>query len=155
MRDGGRTMKIYLDVCCLNRPFDDQAQDRIRLESEAVLSILSRCQLGEWELVKSDALDLEMAKSPHSEKQEKVRALYSLGKRRLRITDQVKERALKWQAAGLKVFDSLHLALAEEYRQDVLLTTDDAFLATAVRVGADVVVANPVFWLMEVMRHDD
>ena len=28
---------IYLDVCCLNRPFDDQTQERIRLESEAVL----------------------------------------------------------------------------------------------------------------------
>jgi len=25
-------MKIYLDVCCLNRPFDDQVQDRVRLE---------------------------------------------------------------------------------------------------------------------------
>jgi predicted nucleic acid-binding protein len=24
-------MKIYFDVCCLNRPFDDQSQDRIRL----------------------------------------------------------------------------------------------------------------------------
>jgi hypothetical protein len=26
-------MKIYLDVCCLNRPFDDQMQDRVRLAS--------------------------------------------------------------------------------------------------------------------------
>jgi len=26
-------MKVYLDACCLNRPFDDQSQDRIRLES--------------------------------------------------------------------------------------------------------------------------
>jgi hypothetical protein len=24
---------IYLDVCCLNRPFDDQTQQRIRLEA--------------------------------------------------------------------------------------------------------------------------
>lgn len=33
-------MRIYLDVCCLNRPFDDQTQDRIHLEAEAVLTIL-------------------------------------------------------------------------------------------------------------------
>lgn len=26
---------IYLDVCCLNRPFDDQTQERIFLEAEA------------------------------------------------------------------------------------------------------------------------
>jgi len=37
-------MLVYLDVCCLNRPFDDQSQDRIHLESEAVLLILERCQ---------------------------------------------------------------------------------------------------------------
>lgn len=33
-------MKIYLNVCCLNRPFDDQTQTRIHLEAEAVLSII-------------------------------------------------------------------------------------------------------------------
>jgi len=27
-------MKVYLDVCCLNKPFDDQTHDRIRLERE-------------------------------------------------------------------------------------------------------------------------
>jgi hypothetical protein len=41
--------KIYLDTCCLNRPFDDQTQERIRLESEAMLAILSRIEKGEWE----------------------------------------------------------------------------------------------------------
>ncbi len=34
-------MKIYLDNCCYNRPFDDQTQDRIHIESEAVLVILA------------------------------------------------------------------------------------------------------------------
>jgi len=33
--------RLYLDVCCLNRPFDDQSQDRIRLEAEAVRVILN------------------------------------------------------------------------------------------------------------------
>ena len=32
-------MKVYMDVCCLNRPFDDQSQERIKLESETVLMI--------------------------------------------------------------------------------------------------------------------
>lgn len=31
-------MKVYLDACCLNRPFDDQTQGRIRLEAEAFCS---------------------------------------------------------------------------------------------------------------------
>ncbi|MDQ2085741.1 hypothetical protein RBH29_04740 [Herbivorax sp. ANBcel31] len=36
-------MKIYLDVCCYNRPYDDNLDDRIEIESNAILSILNRC----------------------------------------------------------------------------------------------------------------
>jgi len=43
------SMKVYLDVSCLNRPFDDQTQARIRLESEAVTIILDECEHGEWQ----------------------------------------------------------------------------------------------------------
>ena len=50
-------MLVYLDVCCLNRPFDDYSQERIRLESEAVLLILERCQGEVWQLLGSDAVD--------------------------------------------------------------------------------------------------
>ncbi|MGK7919936.1 MAG: hypothetical protein AB4080_08000 [Trichodesmium sp.] len=38
---------IYLDVCCLNRPFDNQTQPRIKLETQAILEIISYCQSGE------------------------------------------------------------------------------------------------------------
>lgn len=36
--------RIYLDVCCLNRPFDNQSQPRIALETQAILTILSQCE---------------------------------------------------------------------------------------------------------------
>ncbi len=36
MKGGGADLKIYLDSCCYNRPFDDLSQERIRVESEAV-----------------------------------------------------------------------------------------------------------------------
>jgi len=48
-------MKIYLDVCCLCRLFDNHRDTRVRLEAEAVLSILKRCSL-DWELVTSTAV---------------------------------------------------------------------------------------------------
>ena len=41
---------IYLDVCCLNRPFDDWRQDRIRLEGQTILDIFKRFYLGKWKL---------------------------------------------------------------------------------------------------------
>lgn len=49
---------IYLDVCCLNRPFDDQTQERIFLEAEAIRLILARCQSGEWQLLGSEVMDV-------------------------------------------------------------------------------------------------
>ncbi len=39
-------MRLYLDACCLNRPFDDQGQARIRFESNAVVTILMYFQEG-------------------------------------------------------------------------------------------------------------
>jgi len=44
-------MKIYLDACCLNRPFDEQSQERIRMEAEAVLIILNHLYNHEWEWI--------------------------------------------------------------------------------------------------------
>jgi predicted nucleic acid-binding protein len=31
-------MKLYLDLCCFNRPFDDQSQLLVRLQTEAKLA---------------------------------------------------------------------------------------------------------------------
>lgn len=50
-------MRIYLDVCCFNRPFDNQEQDRIYLEGEAILRILENCKEGRWSLVSSSVVD--------------------------------------------------------------------------------------------------
>jgi len=55
--------RVYQDVCCLNRPFDDQTQARIHLEAEAVLIVLARRQAGQWEWVSSPAVDAEIART--------------------------------------------------------------------------------------------
>ena len=57
-------MKLYLDVCCLNRPFDDQSQNRVRLEAEAVLSILELAGSGALEIIGSDIIDDGFRKCP-------------------------------------------------------------------------------------------
>jgi hypothetical protein len=43
-------MKLYMDNCCFNRPFDDQSQLRIRLESEAKLKIQEEIRAGNFQL---------------------------------------------------------------------------------------------------------
>ena len=67
--------RVYLDVCCLNRPFDDQEQEHIHLESEAVRFILRHIRLGKVFWVGSSVLDLEINRTPDIEKRDSVFAL--------------------------------------------------------------------------------
>ena len=48
-------MRVYLDNCCYNRPFDDQSQLKVRLETEAKLAIQAMMRTGVLEYVWSDA----------------------------------------------------------------------------------------------------
>ncbi|MCK7575329.1 MAG: hypothetical protein MZV65_05220 [Chromatiales bacterium] len=50
---------IYLDMCCFNRPYDDQSQARIRLETEAKLLIQEHIHAGRCKLAWSAVLDFE------------------------------------------------------------------------------------------------
>ena len=59
---------IYLDNCCFNRPFDDQEQLKIRIETEAKLFLQEKGRLGEIALVWSFMLNLENDRNPFEEK---------------------------------------------------------------------------------------
>ena len=61
-------MKIYLDNCCYNRPFDDQSQIKIHLEARAKLYIQAKIREGAYDLVWSYILDYENGKNPYEEK---------------------------------------------------------------------------------------
>ncbi|KKM10755.1 hypothetical protein SY88_11725 [Clostridiales bacterium PH28_bin88] len=145
-------MRIYLDACCLNRPFDDQTQDRIRLESEAVLSILNRCQMGEWQLIGSEALDYEIFKIPDDDRKQKVLILAGLVQSKVFLDVKVVQQANLLQEAGLAALDALHISCAEKGGANALLTTDDRLVRQAARTKAliKITVANPISWLMEV-----
>jgi len=150
-------MLVYLDVCCLNRPFDDQSRERIRLEAEAVLLILERCQAGEWQLLGSEAVDYEISRIPDEERRYKERRyrvflLASVARARQKVNRPVQVRAQELERLGFKALDALHIACAEAGGARVLLTTDDRMLniARKIRGNLRVRVENPVLWLMEV-----
>ena len=53
-------MRLYFDCCCYNRPFDDQSQQRIHDESEAILSLMNRCSAVRGTILGSAVLRLEI-----------------------------------------------------------------------------------------------
>lgn len=147
-------MRIYLDTCCLNRPFDDQTQARIRLESEAVLVVLAHIEKGDWEWVGSDVLMDEIEQMPDMLKQARVKLLASFVRQTIRVSDKEAQRARELHREGFQVFDALHLACAESAKADVFLSTDDRLLKIAKQVSdrLHVRVENPLVWVEEVTR---
>lgn len=143
--------KVYLDACCLNRPFDDQTQDRVRLESEAVLLILNHIQQGHLDWTGSRTLEYEIGKGPDPERRERVQALLDFATDVIEVGRQEAERSDALKQLGFHAVDALHVACAESAACDVLLTTDDRLLRTAQRNAAHLTVrcANPIDWLRE------
>ncbi|QEP43791.1 hypothetical protein D5085_12055 [Ectothiorhodospiraceae bacterium BW-2] len=84
-------MRLYLDNCCLNRPFDDQSNLRIHLESEAIKTILKQCDTGDWQLLVSDVLLFEIAKTPDQEKRQKLSALIAIPHQTIALTTDINE----------------------------------------------------------------
>lgn len=57
-------MKIYLDMCSIQRPLDTKPQPRIAVEAEAILGIPALCEAGQVELMSSDMLLFELGRNP-------------------------------------------------------------------------------------------
>jgi predicted nucleic acid-binding protein len=143
---------IYFDVCCLNRPFDDQTWARIHLEAEAVLVILSRCEAGTWEWIGSEVIDWEIAQTPDPERRRRVELLAQHAHRSVIVGEEEVGLAQRFEAWGISALDALHLACAESGGADIFLTTDDKLLrgAAAHAERLQVQVKNPLALLEEV-----
>ncbi len=141
---------IYLDVCCLNRPFDDWRQDRIRLEEQAILDIFKQFYSGEWKLVSSEAIEAELKRMVNLEKLDRIRELLQVAENKIILTEEIDKRSQEIEKLGFGLYDSFHIACAETAKIDVLLTTDDRLLKKAIKYShlLKIKLDNPVTWLM-------
>lgn len=144
--------KIYMDVCCLNRPLDDSLQDRIRLEAESILLIYRKCRIGEWQLISSEIIELEIAQTKDIQRRSQLQLAISIAQEKLLLKDSVKQRIIELTQIGFKSFDAAHIASAEDGSVDVFLTTDDRLLKRATRYSDQlkVKVSNPVTWFINI-----
>lgn len=144
---------IYLDACCLNRPFNDQSQERIRLESEAVMLILQRVQADQLHWIGSEVLTFELNQTPDIARRLKLTMLLSVITRTITLSEVEYLRGQELESLGFKDMDALHLACAESGQVTTFLTTDDRLLRLARRQADQLLVRvdNPVGWLLEEM----
>lgn len=121
-------MRLYLDLCCFNRPYDDQSQLRVHLETEAKLSLQDKVRNGVCELVWSAVLDLENSKNPFVEHMHAISQWRALAVNHVMAGPEVMAIAGPLVASGVHAFDALHVASAVVGKADLFITTDDRLL---------------------------
>jgi hypothetical protein len=141
-------MRIYLDNCCLNRPFDDQSQLRIRLETEAKLAIQDLVRCKKLELAWSYIIDFENAANPFDDRREAILRWRSEAVIDVDESAEVLACAARLVSKSLPGKDSLHLACAIVGRCDVFLTTDDVVLKK-MRGSSDIMVQSPTEFIVQ------
>jgi predicted nucleic acid-binding protein len=146
-------MRIYLDCCSLQRPFDDRTQPRIAVEAEAVLIVLAMCESGTVKLISSEPLQLEIALIPDKDRKANALAILGLASEFVEVTAEVEALAWSLGAEGIKPLDTLHIACASVVKADYFCTCDDKLMRKAkVISGLDTRVVSPVELVMELDR---
>jgi len=116
---------IYLDVCALSRPFDDQGFMRIRLETEAVNLILSKAKEGNFKLLASPAHDLEIQAIDDAVERIKLQTILSeMGERTKGELPKIRARAEELIQLGFGVADAAHVAFAEFHGAEFISCDD-------------------------------
>ncbi|MCG3147014.1 MAG: hypothetical protein PCFJNLEI_00450 [Verrucomicrobiae bacterium] len=142
-------MRIYLDMCAWKRPFDDQTQGRILIETTAVLRILNAADAGIFTLCNSAALEAENRRNPNQQRRERVGVLLATSGRATPATPEILARAETLVQQGFGDWDALHVAFAEHQRADYFATVDDEVLARSAKTKLGVKVTDVIDLLQE------
>jgi len=145
-------VRIYLDTCTINRLMDDPSQMRIRLEAEAIELFFLHLLTGKVAWIASSILEAEIRRNPNVQSREDALSMLPFASEFHRPNAKTADRARFLNVLGYGRFDALHLAVAEDSKANLLLTTDDRFLRLAERgVGSPLIrVVNPLDYLQEV-----
>jgi hypothetical protein len=142
-------MRVYLDNCCFNRPFDEQSQTRVRLQAEAKLEIQQRIKDSKIELGWSYMIDYENRFNPFDDQQ----AAIAGWKRRAVVQVEESPAILREAHAiadrGLRQGDALHVSCAMAAGCEYFLTTDD-LVVKRMRDFSGIIVMDPAQFVIEV-----
>ncbi|MBQ9566398.1 MAG: hypothetical protein IJU98_12510 [Synergistaceae bacterium] len=124
-------MKVYLDMCCFNRPYDDQSQLRIELETKAKLYIQQLIKNKKLEMVTSFMLRFENAQNPFIMRRDAISDFIDgfssqfVSSARL---SEIEGKINEIKRTGVKQKDATHIACAIFSRCGCFITTDKRLL---------------------------
>jgi hypothetical protein len=146
--------KLYLDVCALSRPFDNLDDLHIRLESDAIIDLLTRITAGQYQLCASDILAYESSQIPSFEVREFIdEIIRHAASSHIALTPAQIASAGEFEKRGVYAYDALHLAAAAAGRCDYYLTTVHKLLRGSQTWSAGLTILNPLdFYIQEFLQ---
>ena len=141
---GSRGIKrLYLDVCVLCRPFDDQSLLRIRLETDAVNLILEHVRRKKYEMVVSPVHFAEIGSTArHQERAELMLFLNAFAVQPGWDMTKLRKRAKQLHEVKFGVADAAHVAFAEASAQ-VFIVCDDRLLRKCEKTATTLEAMSP------------
>jgi predicted nucleic acid-binding protein len=138
-----RSIKIYLDTCCYNRPYDDLDQDIVRDEAIAVKFIQYLVRYNLVELVHSYILQYEINKNPFHIVKDEIFGFLEFASEFVsgEFEDHIIEISLQIRKTGVKPTDALHVAAALYSHCDYFITTDRRILKYK---NNDLIITDPI-----------
>ncbi len=142
-------MRVYLDMCCYNRPYDDQSQFKVALEAQSKLYIQNLIKEGDLDLVGSFTLDFECSRNPFEMRR---RAIFRFIRENMKAyVGLERDNILSLKAAeimskGIKEKDAFHLASAIYAGCEYFISTDIRLLKYKTD---EIKMVTPVEFIME------
>ena len=134
-------MRIYLDTCCYNRPFDDKDLMNVKLESISKLLIQEKIREGQYELVWSYILDFENHCNPYEDKKINIQKWEKVAVYFCEYSNQVDEKAKELEKLGIKQKDAIHISCAITSNCSFFITTDYRLIKKNIK---EIKVINPI-----------
>lgn len=130
-KEPDKTVRVYLDNCAYNRPYDSQTQMKVELETQAKLRIQRLIKEGKIELASSYMSLYECGENPDPDKAEAITDFietYSVAHAGENRIDEIEDDAMPIMDTGVKFKDACHVAAAIYTGADYFISTDQRLL---------------------------
>jgi predicted nucleic acid-binding protein len=144
-------IRIYLDNCAYNRPYDDQTQPKVTIETLAKLHIQELALKREIDIVWSYILKFENSRNVFTAKRAAIAQWEKISAYFVQKSDSVTTLARQIEASGIKPADSLHIACAIIAKCDYMVTVDKRILKYN---DNRIIICNPVDFINRENEYD-
>lgn len=123
-------ISVYLDNCCYNRPYDDQEQLKVHLETEAKMHIQKMITDNKIKLVYSFISEFENSQNPNTNNSKSISNFFKNASVYVDISHKldIRSEAVEIIKTGIKEMDAIQVASAIIGKSDYFLTTDKRLL---------------------------